>query len=112
MTEGWRELRLMRLVIDPEVREVLRVTASTPLTIGSIADRLSMGESRAYRLVRKMSRQGMLRKLPPTGSRGAVYSRNITAIDLSLGHDGLGITVEYQDGRKVAKQLAQMKCTN
>ncbi|MDD1770412.1 MAG: helix-turn-helix domain-containing protein [Methanomassiliicoccales archaeon] len=112
MTEGWRELRLMRLAIDPDVRGVLRVTSSAPLTIGSIAGRLGMGESRAYRLIQKMSRHGMLRKISTNGSRGALYGPNVRAIDLSLGHDGLGIVVEYLDGRKVAKRMTQRQCTN
>ena len=102
----------MQLAIDPDVRGVLRVTSSAPLTIGSIADRLGMGESCAYRLVRKMSRHGLLRKISPASSRGALYGPNVRAIDLSLGRDGLGIVVEYLDGRKVAKQLTQRQCVN
>lgn len=95
----------MQLAIDSDVRGVLRVTYAAPLTIDSIADRLGIGESRAYRLVRKMSRHGLLRKITPIRSRGALYGPNVRAIDLSLGHDGLGIVIEYLDGRKVAKRM-------
>ncbi len=107
MTEGWRELRLMRLAIDPEVRKVLHATASAPLTVPTIADELEMGESRAYRLVRKMTRGGMLRRLTTNGSKAATYAPNVRAIDLCLGSDGLGIVVEYQDGQKITSRYAQ-----
>jgi DNA-binding Lrp family transcriptional regulator len=102
----------MQLAINPDVRGVLRVTSSAPLTIGSIAERLGIEKSRAYRLVRKMSRHGLLCKITPIRSRGALYGPNVRAIDLSLGHDGFGIVVEYLDGRKVAKRMTQMQCTN
>lgn len=100
------------MVIDPEVREVLRVTSSSPLSIASIADRLGIGESKTYRLVRKMSRHEMLRKMEPAGARAALYAANVMVVDMSLGNDGLGIVVEYLDGRKVAKRMTQRQCTN
>jgi DNA-binding Lrp family transcriptional regulator len=112
MTEGWKELRLVRLAIDRDVRNVLRVTSREPLTIGGIADSLGMGESRAYRLVKKMARNGMLRRLTTTNARGAAYAPNVKAIDLSLGSDGLGVVVEYLDGRRIAKRYIQTITVN
>ena len=103
------EFAITRMAFDEQVRMILTLTSSRPMTVRLIAEGVSLPLDRAYHLVRTMSSLGMLRKVRLPNSYVNTYSANVKTIDFRIEQDCLGIVVVFEDGGRTSMEIGTSK---
>ena len=103
------EFAITRMAFDEQVRMILALTSSRPLTVRLIAEGVGLSLDRAYHLVQTMSSLGMLRKVRLPNSYVNTYSANVKTIDFRIEQDCLGIVVVFEDGGRTSMEIGTSK---
>lgn len=92
--------QVLDAVDDPDCRAILEATRDEWRTVGEIGDACDLPQSTAYRKVNDLAEAGLLEeslRIQSSGSHVSTYSCGVGDLTLTVGDDGVELTLQQED---------------
>lgn len=91
---------LLGALEDDDCRSILEATSEQALSTGELCEQCGLSTSSAYRKVDTLTEVGLLEKsvrVRPTGSHTSEYRLAVDRLEMSLGSEGLDVSVSQRE---------------